>query len=171
MAAGAIKFSISLIDGMFISAVSSFRHSSRTHAVSKGHQIETEQSCSALYPFLRTAFREVAFRVLPIENMKQRLTELRRSYQAYQRPQTHGRGQRDVRFGHSNRASGTVEICRTGWLCGKEGAREAQFPLRTADHGLHQSGTRRPQAQASHSLVRMSSDKSLIRRVLIVTTV
>src|SRR2546426_3229305 len=70
MATGAIQLSIGLIDGMLIPTVSSRRHSSRDHPVSKGHQIDTKQFCSALYPFLRTAFREVPFRILPFENMK-----------------------------------------------------------------------------------------------------
>src|SRR5215472_11204209 len=171
MATGAIKLSIGLIDGMLISTVPFARHSSRDSAVSESHQIDTKQLCSALYSCLKTALREVLLWILLVENMKQRFTELRQSYQAQECPQTHGLRQRDVRFLHGNRACGTVEICIAGRLGGEKGTREAEFPLRTAYHELHQSRTRRSQTQSPYARVGMSSDKSLIRRVLIVAAV
>src|SRR5258708_32512698 len=97
MATAHVKLSIGRIDGMRIPTASSRRHSSRDHAVSKGHQIDTKQFCPALYPFLRTASRKKKFRILPVENMKQRFAELRRGHQAYQCPKTHRRRQRDFR--------------------------------------------------------------------------
>src|SRR6267143_3727196 len=171
MAAGAIKLSIFLIDRMFISTVSFLGHSSRYRAVSKGHQIDTKQSCSTLYPFLKTTLPEVMLGILPVEHMEQPFTELRRGHQAYQCPQTHGCREGDFRRGHGIDTSRAVEICHTGRLGGKERAGEAEFPLGTTDHELHQSGARRPQTQAPHADVRVSSDEGLIRRILIVTTV